>query len=126
MLVNAVYFKGQWVSQFDKGATAAAPFDAVDGATPQAAMMFNRLDQGRAEVREGWRRAWLGLPRGRRQHAAGTHTCICRKCSASNRPPAARLLPPLQYQVLTGSVDGADIPCPAIKLPYNGVPSRGM
>lgn len=72
MLVNALYFKGQWVSQFDKDATAAADFDLADGKTLQAAMMTQKFEQGRVQVGAGRQctgrhsvhsmQRWLQLP----------------------------------------------------------------
>ncbi len=38
-LINAVYFKGAWVVQFDKSLTAPAPFRLADGSTTNVPMM---------------------------------------------------------------------------------------
>jgi serpin B len=38
-LINAIYFKGQWESQFKKSNTADAPFHALDGSTQNVPMM---------------------------------------------------------------------------------------
>jgi len=38
-LINAIYFKGQWESQFKKSNTADAPFHALDGTTQNVPMM---------------------------------------------------------------------------------------
>lgn len=38
-LINAIYFKGTWVRQFDKSKTADAPFFAADGTTTTVPMM---------------------------------------------------------------------------------------
>ncbi len=38
-LINAVYFKGDWVTQFDKSRTAPAQFALADGSTTQVPMM---------------------------------------------------------------------------------------
>ena len=39
LLVNAIYFKGKWKSQFDKANTAAGTFYKTDGTTVQVPMM---------------------------------------------------------------------------------------
>ena len=39
-LINAIYFKGNWRNRFDRGATAQAPFHALDGSVAQVPMMF--------------------------------------------------------------------------------------
>ena len=39
-LINAIYFKGAWTKRFDRGATANAPFHALDGSTAQVPMMY--------------------------------------------------------------------------------------
>jgi serpin B len=39
-LINAIYFKGTWTTQFDKGATKPMPFFAADGSTKQVPMMY--------------------------------------------------------------------------------------
>ncbi|MDH3495730.1 MAG: serpin family protein [Gemmatimonadota bacterium] len=38
-LINAIYFKGDWTYQFDRGNTAPAPFQLADGTTRQVATM---------------------------------------------------------------------------------------
>jgi serpin B len=38
-LINAIYFKGIWQSQFDKSKTTAAPFHALDGTTTSVQLM---------------------------------------------------------------------------------------
>jgi serpin B len=38
-LINAIYFKGQWESQFKKSNTADAPFHSLDGTTQNVPMM---------------------------------------------------------------------------------------
>jgi len=38
-LINAVYFKGDWVVQFDKSRTTSAPFTLVDGSTASVPTM---------------------------------------------------------------------------------------
>ena len=40
-LINAVYFKGDWTSQFDKGLTRDAPFTLTDGTQKQVETMFH-------------------------------------------------------------------------------------
>ena len=42
ILVNAIYFKGDWVSAFDKKATKPAPFTATDGTKTDAPLMFRK------------------------------------------------------------------------------------
>jgi len=49
-LINAVYFKGDWVVQFDKSRTAPAPFTLADQSTTTVPMMSFRAP---AEVRAG-------------------------------------------------------------------------
>ncbi len=41
-LINAIYFKGVWVSQFDKSKTFSAPFHALDGTTPTVQLMSQK------------------------------------------------------------------------------------
>lgn len=38
-LINAIYFKGQWVSQFDKSKTTNAPFHSLDGTNASVPLM---------------------------------------------------------------------------------------
>ncbi len=40
VLVNAVYFDGDWLTKFDSSNTAPAPFTKLDGTTVSAQMMF--------------------------------------------------------------------------------------
>lgn len=40
VLVNAVYFKGSWITEFDENATETAPFHRADESTVDAEMMF--------------------------------------------------------------------------------------
>lgn len=42
-LVNAVYFKGDWRSKFDRGRTTAAPFTTLEGAVRQVPMMAGEV-----------------------------------------------------------------------------------
>jgi serine protease inhibitor len=44
VLVNAVYFKGNWSSQFHKDATQPAPFHLMDGSTPNRPLMHQTHD----------------------------------------------------------------------------------
>jgi serine protease inhibitor len=44
LLVNAIYFKGKWMSQFDKEKTAEKPFYKIDGATIEVPMMKQIAD----------------------------------------------------------------------------------
>ncbi|MEJ2186234.1 MAG: serpin family protein [Gemmatimonadota bacterium] len=45
-LLNAVYFKGDWTSQFDKAKTAPAPFTLADGSQVQVETMNGKLAAG--------------------------------------------------------------------------------
>ena len=47
-LINAVYFKGNWTSQFDKSLTRDAPFTLADGTQKQVETMFHEEE---ADVR---------------------------------------------------------------------------
>ncbi|MCH8255282.1 MAG: serpin family protein, partial [Gemmatimonadetes bacterium] len=47
-LINAIYFKGDWTHQFDKGLTRDANFTLDDGTTKQVETMFHK---SAAEVR---------------------------------------------------------------------------
>ncbi len=49
--VNAVYFKGTWVEQFERGMTAAAPFHAPSG--DRTVQMMHRSDSYRLAVAPG-------------------------------------------------------------------------
>ena len=49
-LINAVYFKGDWVAQFDKSRTAPAPFTLADRSTTSVPMMSFKAP---ADVRVG-------------------------------------------------------------------------
>ncbi|PRW50775.1 ase inhibitor I4 serpin isoform A [Chlorella sorokiniana] len=62
MLVNAVYFKGQWANQFDKEATKGETFNLADGKTLQAAMMAQKFDQGRLQYQVLEGAAMDGVP----------------------------------------------------------------
>ena len=42
ILVNAIYFKGDWVNAFDKKATKPAVFTATDGTKTDAPLMFRK------------------------------------------------------------------------------------
>ena len=44
VLTNAIYFKGQWASRFEKKATRSNPFTLLDGNKVQADMMHQRAD----------------------------------------------------------------------------------
>jgi serpin B len=39
-LINAIYFKGAWKTQFDRSATTNAPFHAIDGTSAPVPLMF--------------------------------------------------------------------------------------
>ncbi|KAI7837489.1 hypothetical protein COHA_008680 [Chlorella ohadii] len=62
MLVNAIYFKGQWVNQFDKDATAAGAFTQVNGIDLQTAMMSQKFDQARLQYQVLTGAAMDGIP----------------------------------------------------------------
>lgn len=49
VLVNAIYFKGNWASQFDKNLTKNAPFAIAPGNQVQAPMMTQEQEFGYAE-----------------------------------------------------------------------------
>jgi serpin B len=42
VLANAIYFKGDWLEQFDKKATRPAPFTSTDGTKADAPLMFRK------------------------------------------------------------------------------------
>jgi serpin B len=44
LLINAIYFKGKWNSQFDKANTVSKPFYKPDGATVETPMMKQKAD----------------------------------------------------------------------------------
>ncbi len=44
ILINAIYFKGSWANQFDKGKTAERDFHTFDGSHNQCLMMFQSGD----------------------------------------------------------------------------------
>jgi serine protease inhibitor len=50
-LINAIYFKGDWTSQFDKGLTQDAGFALLDGTTKRVETMFHK---SAAPVRTYW------------------------------------------------------------------------
>jgi len=50
VLTNAIYFKGNWASQFDEDRTREAPFTVRDGEKIQAPMMNQRARFGYAET----------------------------------------------------------------------------
>ncbi|MDP6439518.1 MAG: serpin family protein, partial [Candidatus Brocadiia bacterium] len=52
VLTNAIYFKGDWASQFDKKLTADAPFTLADGKKVQVAMMHRKGDYRYLDARE--------------------------------------------------------------------------
>jgi serpin B len=56
ILVNAIYFKGNWSEKFDSKATTPAPFTLTDGKTASASFMhksFEHSTAGYAEITEG-------------------------------------------------------------------------
>jgi serpin B len=53
VLVNAIYFKGNWVEQFDPNQTKPAQFTRLDGSQVQADMMHSQLDTTYA-AGDGW------------------------------------------------------------------------
>jgi serpin B len=50
VLTNAVYFKGNWATQFKKDRTADEPFTLLDGGTVQVPMMNQKATFGYAET----------------------------------------------------------------------------
>ncbi len=50
VLVNAIYFKGDWASQFDAEATCDAPFHLTEEKSVQVPMMSQKADFGFAET----------------------------------------------------------------------------
>ena len=50
-LINAIYFKGDWRHQFDKGLTRDAPFTLLDGSEVTTPTMFH---EDEVDVRTGW------------------------------------------------------------------------
>ena len=52
VLANAIYFKGNWASQFKKEATRPAPFKLADGTTTNAPMMSQEGDFKLARSKE--------------------------------------------------------------------------
>ncbi|NQT51969.1 serpin family protein [bacterium] len=52
VLTNAIYFKGDWASQFKKAATRDAPFTLAGGKTTTAPLMYQRQKFGYAESRD--------------------------------------------------------------------------
>jgi serine protease inhibitor len=53
LLVNAIYFKGKWMSQFDKEKTTDKPFYRIDGSTIEVPMM-KQVDDFRIFSGEGF------------------------------------------------------------------------
>ncbi|KAL4429193.1 hypothetical protein ABPG77_010172 [Micractinium sp. CCAP 211/92] len=78
LLVNAIYFKGSWASQFMREATEPQPFTLVDGSKQQAPMMRQQLEFG-GEVAS-----------------------------------------------LTAEVEGSEVTCEAVKLPFEGRTFTGI
>jgi serpin B len=50
VLTNAVYFKGNWASQFKKDQTKDGPFTLLDGSNVQVPMMNQQAEFGYAEI----------------------------------------------------------------------------
>ncbi len=50
VLTNAIYFKGNWASQFKKDRTQDEPFTLIDGSTVQTPMMNQKAQFGYAET----------------------------------------------------------------------------
>ena len=63
LLMNALYFKGTWTTEFDEAATAPAAFTLADGSTVQVPTMSGEVEARRAQG-EGYRA--IELPYGRR------------------------------------------------------------
>ena len=60
-LINALYFKGQWTSQFDKAATRQGVFHLLDGREKQCPMM---TQSGKYPYLEGPNFQAISLPYG--------------------------------------------------------------
>jgi serpin B len=76
VIANAVYFKGEWVTSFDKAQTAQAPFTRADGTVVDAPMMHSVASYRYAAGR-GWQAVelpyahsdlamWVLVPKGTR------------------------------------------------------------
>lgn len=63
-LINAVYFKGQWRTPFNKGATKDGPFTTAKGDKRNVPMMSHSASFGYAEDK-GWKAAALPYGNGR-------------------------------------------------------------
>ena len=48
VLVNAIYFKGNWLTQFDPASTHSKPFHLADGSAPKVPLMSHTFDVGDA------------------------------------------------------------------------------
>lgn len=92
VLANAIYFKGDWSSPFDKGKTREAPFHAPGGRDVRVPLMNRR---SRLAIREGDGMKILGLPYG-----AGDLSMVVLL------PDAADGLPALEARLTAGNVAG--------------------
>ncbi len=63
LLMNAVYFNGEWSTRFDPARTADAGFELADGTTVQVPMMTGEV-RGRAVLGDGYHAAELPYGRG--------------------------------------------------------------
>jgi serpin B len=54
VLVNAIYMKAPWLSQFDDGNTAPAPFTRLDGSQVSVPTMSQGIDVGSYAAGTGW------------------------------------------------------------------------
>lgn len=50
ILTNAIYFRADWMEQFDRSATSEQPFTVPGGAPKRVPLMFNKVRAGYAEL----------------------------------------------------------------------------
>ncbi|NDL60083.1 serpin family protein [Phytoactinopolyspora mesophila] len=62
VLINAVYFLGEWTTPFDSGNTLDEPFTLADGSESEVAMMYMRYEDFSHTTRDGYR--MLRMPYG--------------------------------------------------------------
>jgi serpin B len=59
VLVNAIYFKANWLNQFDPAQTAPSPFRLLDGSLRDVPMMHQTLRTNRYAQGDGWQAVQL-------------------------------------------------------------------